>query len=167
MARNCSRFTTDPLQNHKGKMPDVDEFYDEKAGRPIRYSLRTTDRHGQSRNFTYMIKPQGSGWEFMVEGAQSKNRFQMTVARSSDGTYRIDTITHNDEPDFMGAGIPDALIPVAAQQLRGTIRSSTNKPESKEADNEWRSVPATKMWDRFVARSEATYDAERDIFTLK
>jgi hypothetical protein len=58
-------------------------------------------------------------------------------------------------------GIPDSLLPYLTHHLGRLIGSSRSRVEGT---NEFRTVQATKMWDRLVQKGLAEYFAEDDIY---
>jgi hypothetical protein len=71
--------------------------------------------------------------------------------------FQLDFLS-NGLPDlFHGYGITRALIPLVAVNYSARIRSSQQK-----GDNERRSQPATKVWQRMVSEHTARYDSTED-----
>lgn len=67
--------------------------------------------------------------------------------------------------NMRGVGVAPALFRLAQQQVNGgVIRSASNN--EGQGVNQFRWPDATAMWNRMVARGEATYDQNADRYTL-
>lgn len=55
---------------------------------------------------------------------------------------------HNNVKEYIAKGIPDIMIGEAHNVLNLQIISSTNNSAFKSSENEYRSLSATKVWDR-------------------
>lgn len=129
-------------------------------------TIKCVGKDGVSRDFEVESEEvlTGKKWDFSVRAQESNDFFQLTVETSDDNKVRITQIFHNDDPAYKGMGIPDALLPYVASQLKKQIISSSNKFPSKPG--EWRSVYANKMWDRLVGKVQAVYDEQKDVYLL-
>ena len=77
---------------------------------------------------------------------------------------KITLITNNYASQYMGKGIPEAIIEEAQKILDITIVSSSNNPLFHTSAEEYRSAPADKMWKRLVSLRKAIYVFETDSF---
>ena len=69
-------------------------------------------------------------------------------------------------PQYTGKGITERLIEESANFLELTIISSTSNPNKKVLNTEFRTVPATKVWERLKNQGLASYNEEDDIYTF-
>lgn len=67
-------------------------------------------------------------------------------------------------PKRRRTGIATALVQLVKAHTLGIVESSSNRV--KRLGTEYRTEPATKMWEGMKGRDEATYDETLDRFTL-
>jgi hypothetical protein len=87
--------------------------------------------------------------------------FELSLREQPDGCFQIIMIENHHRPEYVSKGIPDALLPFLHKMLGRPICSS--RP-SVTGTNEFRTVDATKMWDRLVRKGIARYFADKQIY---
>ena len=122
-------------------------------------------RDGASRQFTVAYEKNNleDAWDFRVTAIPplvSGEWFDMSVQPVDATTVKIIAISSN-VPEYSAKGIPEALIPFAAQELGKVFVSS---PRSGEA-GEFRTDAASKMWERIKKSGHAKYDPIADVYT--
>ena len=127
--------------------------------------FQCVDKHGNRQDFEYEILPNGNEVTFRVTNIPplpTGDFFDLRVEHV-DATYvRIVMLNHYYVPAYASKGIPDALLPIAAQMLGKTVQSSPTTGEGAV----FRTDAATKVWKRLQANGMATYDPQTDIYTL-
>lgn len=92
--------------------------------------------------------------------------FEFSITRVDETTGKVTTMDNMRMPQFMARGIPDRMIEEASSVLELSIVSSSNHPDYKVFENEWRTPNATQVWERLANRNMAAYDVSHDIFTF-
>lgn len=87
--------------------------------------------------------------------------FDLSVTALDGARVRQVILAHHDNPAYATMGIPDALIPVVAAALGKKVVSS---PTTADDAGVYRTVAATKVWDRLVAKGVATFDPAADVY---
>jgi len=115
------------------------------------------------REYDLQIKESFEGYpQFIVTDESIGNEFfELVLKPLDDDSYVVVMI--NAHGVYGGCGIPDTLIPFAANHLSTKICSS---PRMDEYGKNWRTPDATKMWDRLVAKGKAEYNNEADIYSV-
>ncbi len=129
--------------------------------------LHCTGRDGVARTFEYTHEKDQfeETWHFRVQTVPPQpdgEAFDLSVMNLSDTTVRQVMLAHHENPAYTAMGIPDALIPVVAELLGRTVVSS---PTTADDTGVYRTVAATKVWDRLVGKGLASYDADADVYT--
>ncbi|MBU0522385.1 MAG: hypothetical protein KKC24_11480 [Gammaproteobacteria bacterium] len=122
-------------------------------------------RDGQSRNYTYTITKnlQEDQWCYRFRSAPppaSGEAFEITVSLISDSEVRVIAMYNNGEGEYVAKGIPDVGIPLIASELEKTVCSSPNLC----TDGVFRTLQATKVWQRLVDKGQAIYSETEDVF---
>jgi hypothetical protein len=92
--------------------------------------------------------------------SDKEDSFELELEEGAAGVWRIQTISHSFAPHLRQMGIPDALLPRMKARLGGQVRSSP----TSGAGNVSRSSNATTMWNRLVAKGDARYDSQADVY---
>ena len=108
-----------------------------------------------ARRWTFRIMP--------VE-EQCNDHYEFTITRVDEWTGKVTQIHRNFIDYYSGKRIGDKMIEVASEVLGLNIISSSNNGEYTSFDPEWRTPPATRIWDRLVDRGIASYDSKTDIY---
>lgn len=109
------------------------------------------DTHDGHHEFNFFIQTKINAIHF----------FQLSLRQKLDGDLQIISIEHQNHPDYMSKGIPDSLLPYLARTLGRCICSSRTYVEGT---NEFRTIAATKMWERLVTKKLAIYYRDEDIY---
>jgi hypothetical protein len=128
--------------------------------------LLCTGRDGIERTFEYSFEKDQfeETWHFRVQTIPPQpdgEAFDLSVTALDDAAVRQVMLAHHDNPAFAAKGIPDALIAVVAAVLGKKVVSS---PTTADDTGVYRTVAATKVWDRLLAKGVASYDAETDVY---
>ena len=89
--------------------------------------------------------------------------FSITLVPFRDG-LKIVEINHFGHEWYRAKGIGDTLLPEIHRLTQARIYSSSN--EQREAADEFRSMPAGKLWLRLLLEDLASYDPDDDRFCL-
>jgi len=92
---------------------------------------------------------------------KSNDFYSMEISKSLNGKFIITSIANNSDPALKGKGITEKMIQEARTILGQSIWSSSNRGH-KFFETEWRSEPATKIWERLVKKKLASYDPIND-----
>lgn len=111
------------------------------------------------REFNLRVKKTYHGYPwFMVSHESISNEFfELVLKPLDDGSHMVMMI--NAHIVYGGCGIPDAILPFAANYLSTEIHSSPSMSE-----NYWRTAEATKVWERLVTVGKAEYNKEADTY---
>lgn len=123
------------------------------------------DQIQRTFELSYEKTPFEEQWRFIVRcipALKSREFFEATIEVIDDSTARVAVIVANSS-EYRVVGIPDALLPLAANLLNRRIVSSSNK---SGRPSERRSDQATGMWERFRQDGRASYDATTDVYTF-
>jgi hypothetical protein len=126
--------------------------------------IRCTGRDGQIREFRYGVaiveqnyETNLCEWTFHALNPHDPNRFfEFTVERRPE-CLRIKGMHHHNFEEFTAKGIPEAFILETARLFRQKVCSTSNLE-----DPDFRTIPATKVWERLVAHSAAILHEQRD-----
>jgi hypothetical protein len=132
--------------------------------------IACVDRNGVENVFKYSLNNSeengNTKWVFKVMPydliAKDWFEFAVTIVDSKNG--KITIMDNRKMSEYISKGIPDKLIEDASTVLKISISSSSNKPEYKNFDPEWRTTDADKVWERLVFKNLAYYDFERDTY---
>ena len=89
--------------------------------------------------------------------------FELRLCKKPDGQFQIISVNHHNQAEYASMGIPDSLLPFLARLLGDRICSSRSYVGGT---NEYRTVEATKMWERLVQKGLAEYYAEEDVYRI-
>lgn len=137
------------------------------------HSMICVDKSGKATEFNYSIDfSEEDDFEKIIyrvipADINTDDWFEFSLVRIDDSTGKIFAMNNNNVPELTGKGIPEKLIEIAAAQFNSTIISSSNNPKSKLLDTEWRTVAATKVWERLVAKDKAKYDSQLDLYSYR
>jgi hypothetical protein len=128
--------------------------------------LLYTGRDGVERGFEYGVEKDQfeETWHFRVQTVPPQpdgEAFDLSVAALDEATVRQVMLAHHNNTAYAAMGIPDALIPVVAAVLGKKVVSS---PTTADDAGVYRTVAATKVWDRLVQKGVATFHAGADIY---
>lgn len=87
--------------------------------------------------------------------------FELILKPLSDRTHMV--MAMNAHVTYGGYGIPDAIIPFAANYLSTEIRSS---PTISACGSFWRTREATNAWERLVTAGKAEYIKGEDVYRV-
>ncbi len=129
--------------------------------------LTCTGGDGIIRTFDYTVTPnsQNSEWTYRVRSnppPESDECFELTVRLLSGSEVRVVAMYNNREPAYIAKGIPDAILPLIAFDLKKSVCSSP----SNGGGNTFRTAAATKVWDRLVNKGLATYSVGEDVYRI-
>lgn len=120
----------------------------------VRYTIRefVNDDGIRKQEFrTYLVGDKEEHW------------FDFKIAFLTDGSIKVTDMFVGNE-DHRKKGIPDALILEIKRLYNKKVISSSN--EIKLVRDEWRKLPATKVWERLVLKNKAKYNLQTDTFEL-
>lgn len=129
------------------------------------------DSTGKENLFCYsMEESEEQGrlkWVFKVmpSDLRAADWYEFAVTKINDTTGKVTVMENRNMIEYRGMGITERLIDEANRVLNLTIISSTNNPEGTSLAIEWRSDPATKIWERLKAKGRANHNKETDIYT--
>lgn len=87
----------------------------------------------------------------------------MAVSEVNPNTVQVEMANHFNRPEYVGMGIPEALLPIVKQELGMQVESSPTRGVA----NVYRTPAATKYWERLVAAGGAIYDSVRDVYSVQ
>ena len=124
---------------------------------PFRYSIEESEEQGKIK------------WVFKVIpfDMNTTDWYEFSVALIDDKIGKVVVMNNRNMPEYKGKGITEKMIAIANDVLGIKIISSTNNPEFKSLDPEWRTDAATIIWKRLIEKDAAEYDEEKDIYTFK
>ncbi len=131
------------------------------------YHLNCIGKNGKHRIFKcrYTYDEHNIEWGFFVETDPppvSREFFELRVKQINPSIVRVVAMYHNDEPEYIAAGIPDALLPLIREVVGKTVCSSP----SLGSGNVYRTSDATKVWKRLAINGIAEYKEEDDVFCI-
>jgi len=88
--------------------------------------------------------------------------FELGLSTLRQGTVRVEMANHFNRAEYVAMGIPEALLPIVKQQLGMNVESSP----TRGGGNVYRTPAATKYWQRLKKSGGATYDADRDVYSV-
>ncbi len=123
--------------------------------------LKCIGRDQIEREFNLRVEKTYHGYPWFMASHESMIHefFELVLKPLDDGSHMVMMI--NAHGVYGGCGIPDAILPFAANHLSTEIRSSP----TMSADY-WRTPAATKVWERLVAVGKAEYNKETDIYRI-
>lgn len=133
--------------------------------------LICTDSDGNENQFLYSIEESEENgyvkWIFRVIPAdmQAADWYEFAVTKIDESTGKVTVMDNRNMIQYRGKGITEKLIDEASEVLDMTIISSTNVSGAKSLETEWRTEPATKIWERLKAKGTASHDKQTDIYT--
>ena len=87
-----------------------------------------------------------------------------SAKETADNYIKVTMINNHNQIEYSAKGIPEKII----QELRNlsdkVIISSSNNPLYKSFDEEYRTLPAYKVWNRLIVQGKASYDTEIDTY---
>jgi hypothetical protein len=130
-----------------------------------------TDKDGIMNLFKYALKESEDDgravWVFYVlpHDLKAPDFFEFAITMVGVNLGKVTMMKNRDLKEYVGKGITERMIEEASTVLDIQICSSTNNPDKKVFKTEWRTEPATKIWERLRVRGRATYSVEDDIYT--
>ncbi len=140
---------------------------------PYDHYITCIDRNGQEVIFRYELaeseEHDKQKWIFRVlpENLQAADWFEFGITMINDNTGKITVMNNRGIEQYSAKGIPEKLIEVASEVLNIEISSSSNNPQRKTFDTEWRTPAATKVWQRLVEQGRAIYSQDDDTFLFQ
>ena len=128
--------------------------YSVEKGEPPEYEDREEEKEYQKWSFKVM----------MPNNTNDSQWFDFEVTEVDDNIGKVTVMNHNNYSNFKGKGIPDKMIEEASGLLEKTIISSSNNANFKLSETEFRSLDATKVWERLVTQGKARYNEDEDIY---
>jgi hypothetical protein len=126
--------------------------------------IRCTGRDGQNREFGYVVAIVEQNyettlreWTFHALNPHDPNRFFEFTVERRPGWLSTKGMHHHNFEEFVAKGIPEAFILETARLFRQKVCSTSNLE-----DPDFRTIPATKVWERLVARGAAIFHQQRD-----
>lgn len=129
------------------------------------------DPDGNENRFLYSIsESEEEGhvkWIFriMPDNFNATDWYEFAVTIIDDSTGKVTLMDNRNMIQYRGKGITEKLIDESSKLLNVTIISSTNIPNAKSLATEWRTDPATVIWERLKAKGAASHDEQTDIYT--
>lgn len=130
-----------------------------------------TDSEGNESRFLYSItESEEEGrvkWIFRVmpDNLDAMDWYEFAITIIDDSTGKVTVMDNRNMIQYRGKGITEKLIDESSRVLNITIISSTNNPSAKSLETEWRTEPATKIWERLKAKGAASLNEQTDIYT--
>jgi hypothetical protein len=130
--------------------------------------LSCVGRDGIIRTFNCEADPNlaGDQWTYRVTTIPplpNGDFFELCVAELDPSRVRVVMANHYNKTEYVGMGIPDALLPAIKADLGRNVESS---PSRGAAGNIYRTPAATSYWKRLLNAGHAVYDQATDIYTL-
>jgi len=125
--------------------------------------LMCIGRDSIQREFDLRIQTTFEGYPrfFVTHESMLGEFFEFILKPLDDGSHMV--MMMNAHGVYGGYGIPDAIIPFAANHLSTEVRSS---PAASACGNYWRTSEATKVWERLVAAGKAEYNKQTDVYRI-
>lgn len=125
-------------------------------------------RDGVTRIFNYKADQNlaGDEWTYRVTTIPpplSGDFFELRVAELDPSSVRVIMANHYNKPEYVGMGIPDALLPTIKAELGRNVESS---PSQGATGDVYRTPAATSYWKRLLNAGGAIYDQATDIYTV-
>ena len=122
----------------------------------FRYSLEESEEQGKAK------------WIFRIMPFDLKARdwYEFAVAIIDDNTGKVVVMDNRNMEEYRGKGITEKMIAESNRVLGVTIISSSKNQKFKTLSTEWRSDPASIIWERLKAKGEAGHDEQTDIYTF-
>ena len=130
------------------------------------------DKDGYKNNFLYSLEIEKindyNQWKFSVipDDGLCSDFFFFSGETISDEKIKITMMNNHNQEIYSGKGIPERLIEELHIITGKDIVSSSNNPHKKVLEEEYRTPPATKVWQRLVNINRASYNTEDDLFTF-
>lgn len=131
------------------------------------FKLSCVGRDGITRTFNYKVVQNSAGneWSYQITTIPppaSGDFFELCVAEFAPSRVRVVMANHHGRPEYVGMGIPDALLPKIKIDLNCRVESSPSMGTS----GVYRTPAATKYWERLRIEGIAVYDQASDIYTV-
>lgn len=136
-----------------------------------KHELICVDCEGNENRFLYSIeKSEDQGcvkWIFRVipDDKKATDWYEFAVTQIDESIGKVTVMNNRDMIQYRGKGITEKLISESSLVLGLTIISSTSVQIGKSLENEWRTEPATKIWERLRVKGNASHDTITDIYT--
>jgi hypothetical protein len=111
--------------------------------------------------------PDGNEWKYQVHlhnppRMEEDDFYYAAFRQIGDARVQVVMLSRN-KAHYGGKGITEALFAEVAHRTSLQLVSSTNR---KSGSDEYRTVQATRVWNRLVEAKKATYDAASDHYVL-
>ena len=132
--------------------------------------LNTVDKNGGIHHFIYAppeedrhfgANPDQASAVFIYRiktAIADEHSFEFSVQDISRDSFRVVMMENHLRKEYTSKGIPEAMIILLARTCGKTVTSSSNLNGAEE----FRTCPASKIWDRLVAKGLARYSTEED-----
>jgi hypothetical protein len=100
-----------------------------------------------------------------IPGQSGREFFELRLEVVDPTTFKVVMMNHHEMDVYRAMGIPEALIELAAYQLGKRVVSSSNNPGFHSSHGERRTLAATKVWERLIARGLASYSSMADMYS--
>jgi len=136
--------------------------------------IECTSKEGIKNNFKYKLSRNENfedrlEWKFSVipEDENFTDFFYLSAEEVNSETLKVTMINHHNQDIYIAKGIPERIIRELAIISGQRVISSSNKTQYQSFGAEFRTPPATKVWDRIKTIGNATYDSEKDIYSYE
>lgn len=136
-------------------------------------TITCIDKTGNPHNFKYTYEIDNDDgkriWKFIIipEHEIYKDFFFFSAKEITDNQIKVTMINSHNQGAYSSKGIPEKIIEELQLLTGKEIISSSNNPLSKSFLEEYRTPPATKVWERLIAKGLASYDEQMDTYKFK
>jgi hypothetical protein len=137
-------------------------------------TIQCIGRNEERTTFKYVLNKEicSSGrieWKFTITPLNDSysDFFEFIAEEIDEETFKIKTVSHNNQEIYIAKGIPEQMIFELASLSTKNIISSSNKSHSKKIEGEFRTPQATKVWERIKNIGHANYLEEKDIYSFQ
>jgi hypothetical protein len=135
-------------------------------------TISCTAQNGSTVNFDYYFtfdRFEGRViWDFSVfpAGIDSITPFSFALTIINESIAKVTVMDRNNMEVYRAKGIPEAMIILCKKLTTRNILSSSNHQPSKLLPEEFRTPPATKVWERLKKNNLANYNEHSDTYHL-
>lgn len=136
-------------------------------------SITCIDKDGQPNNFKCCYEKDYidylETWKFTIfpENEIYADFFFLSAQETSDHFMKITMMNNHNQACYSAKGIPEKIIETLQNLSGKTIISSSNNPVYQSFNEEYRTPPATKVWERMKLKGMASYDEQKDTYLLE
>jgi len=131
---------------------------------PMNFTLETRDRRRVRHTFACTLDDTRTGtgtWSYVVRAAGCPDFYEGRFVAVGARDVQPDMLANHGRPEYVAKGITEALFDRVVCDSGRRLISSTNCGP-KNAQTEYRSPSADKVWQRLVRARRATYDPHVD-----